>query len=222
MLAVSLDGRLAPPEGGAAQLGGTGDRQALEEALAWADGCLLGARTLRRHGSTCLIRDGALLARRRRERRSPQPVAVVVSRTARVDPALPFFRQPVQRWLLSGEASASPGFHRHVPLTGWPDALRRLAHAGITRLALLGGAELAASLLAEGLVQELQLTLCPFLLGGEHAWVGTATPSLPPAGWTLLEHRPLGRQELLLRYRCTRGPGPLTPPGSPLPSPADD
>ncbi|MFO0103658.1 MAG: riboflavin biosynthesis protein RibD, partial [Cyanobium sp.] len=28
VLAVSLDGRLAPPEGGAAQLGGKGDRRA--------------------------------------------------------------------------------------------------------------------------------------------------------------------------------------------------
>ncbi|MFM8674853.1 MAG: riboflavin biosynthesis protein RibD, partial [Vulcanococcus sp.] len=41
VLAVSLDGRLAPPAGGAAQLGGRGDRRALEEALAWADGCLI-------------------------------------------------------------------------------------------------------------------------------------------------------------------------------------
>ena len=38
VLAVSLDGRLAPPQGGAAQLGGPGDRRVLEEALAWADG----------------------------------------------------------------------------------------------------------------------------------------------------------------------------------------
>ena len=46
VLAVSLDGRLAPAEGGAAQLGGSGDRRVLEEALAWADGCLIGAETL--------------------------------------------------------------------------------------------------------------------------------------------------------------------------------
>ncbi|MCH1545666.1 MAG: dihydrofolate reductase family protein, partial [Synechococcus sp. MOX_bin32] len=44
-----MDGRLAPPEGGAAQLGGEGDRRALEQALAWGDACLIGARTLRAH-----------------------------------------------------------------------------------------------------------------------------------------------------------------------------
>jgi 5-amino-6-(5-phosphoribosylamino)uracil reductase len=64
VLAVSLDGRLAPPDGGAAQIGGRGDRQVLEEALAWADACLIGGRTLRLHGSTCLIHAAPLLEQR--------------------------------------------------------------------------------------------------------------------------------------------------------------
>ena len=62
VLAISLDGRLAPPEGGAAQLGGEGDRRALEHALAWADACLIGAGTLRAHQCTCLIRDPSAAA----------------------------------------------------------------------------------------------------------------------------------------------------------------
>ena len=37
VLAVSLDGRLAPPQGGAAQIGGRGDRRVLEEALAYLE-----------------------------------------------------------------------------------------------------------------------------------------------------------------------------------------
>ena len=72
VLAVSLDGRLAPPQGGAASLGGVGDRQVLEEALAWADGCLIGAETLRCHGSTCLIRAPHLLAERATSGRAEQ------------------------------------------------------------------------------------------------------------------------------------------------------
>ena len=89
VLAVSLDGRLAPPQGGAAQLGGVGDRQMLEEALAWADGCLIGAETLRRHGSTCLIHAQDLRAQRSAAGRSDQPVAVVVSRTVAIPLELP-------------------------------------------------------------------------------------------------------------------------------------
>lgn len=248
MLAVSLDGRLAPPDGGAAQLGAAGDRRALEEALAWADGCLIGAQTLRLHGSTCLIRQADLLECRRRQGRSPQPWALAVSRSGLLDPQLPFFQQPLQRGLLTpAGASASPpaGFDRlwSLPLDGsqaetqqagapasggnaadsghppagerpfspaetcqeqglglaWSRLLAGLAAEGIDRLVLLGGARLAASLLALDLVDGLQLTLVPRLLGGAHSWLPLAP--LPAAGrWELEESRPLGQGELLVRY----------------------
>ncbi len=202
VLAVSLDGRLAPAAGGAAQLGGAGDRRALEEALAWADGALLGAETLRRHGSTCLIHHGDLLAERQRRGLPPQPAALVVSRSGRFPAELPFWQQPLQRWLLAPAAAGAAGFQRHLPLDSWPRLLEALASEGLERLVLLGGATLAGSLLAEGLVDELQLSLCPLLLGGPHSWL-PATPLLPgpQAGWQLLEQRPLGGDELLLRYR---------------------
>jgi len=202
VLAVSLDGRLAPPAGGAAQLGGAGDRRALEEALAWADGCLIGGRTLRLHGCTCLIREPGLLALRQRQGRPPQPAAVVVSRSGRFEPQLRFFAQPLQRWLLLPPPvplQAPAGFAAVQPLDAWPAALAALAAAGLRRLVLLGGAELAASLLALQLVDQLQLTLCPQLLGGVHSWL-PAGVAVPAQGWQLLEQRPLGGDELLLRY----------------------
>ena len=204
VLAVSLDGRLAPPGGGAAQIGGRGDRRVLEEALAWADACLIGARTLRLHGSTCQIRAIDLLEQRQRAGRSPQPPAVVVSRSAQFDPHLRFFEQPLDRWLLT-PAPAEPtgpvlaGFTRQLPLVDWSAALVDLAPAAGPRLLLLGGAELAAQLLAINLVDELQLTLCPRLLGGVHSWL-PAGVALAPNRWRLLEQRPLDGEELLLRY----------------------
>jgi 5-amino-6-(5-phosphoribosylamino)uracil reductase len=214
VLAVSLDGRLAPADGGAAQLGGRGDRRALEEALAWADACLIGARTLRLHGSTCLIHGQDLLAERRRQQRPDQPLAVVVSRSGDLDQALPFFQQPLQRWLLrpGGLGPLPTGFARELPLQGWPEALQALGAAGLTRLVLLGGAELAGQLLQQQLVDALQLTLCPQLLGGAHSWLPAAL-ALEPNRWTLEEQRPLGGDELLLRYRRLRAPAPaLEPP----------
>jgi 5-amino-6-(5-phosphoribosylamino)uracil reductase len=210
VLAVSLDGRLAPAAGGGAQLGGAGDRRALEEALAWADGALLGAETLRRHRSTCLIHAADLLAERHRSGRPPQPAALVVSRSGLFPAEMAFWRQPLQRWLLMpdppADRSAPPqGFDRHLIRAGWPQLLAALAEEGLERIAVLGGAALAGALLAEGLVDELQLTLCPLLLGGPHSWL-PAAPLLPgrhtAAGpWQLQEQRPLGGDELLLRYR---------------------
>ena len=229
VLAVSLDARLAPPGGGAAHLGGAGDRRALEQALAWADGCLIGAETLRLHGTTCLIRQADLLERRQLEGRSPQPWALTVSRTGRFDPQLPFFRQPLRRGLLApvGPGSSPPkGFDRHWALPpdeslvagsateahspqdgrgGWPGLLAALAADGLERLVLLGGARLAASLLALDLVDGLQLTLVPRLLGGTHSWLPGAP--LPASGpWELQESRPLGEGELLLRYHRPGSP----------------
>lgn len=214
VLAVSLDGRLAPAAGGAAQLGGSGDRRALEEALAWADGALIGAETLRRHRSTCLIRAADLLAERQYQGQAAQPTALVVSRSARFPAEMQFWQQPLQRWLVLPESaplaaatrSAPPaGFHRQLLLQSWPQLLAALAAEGLERLVLLGGAALAGALLAEGLVDELQLTVCPLLLGGAHNWL-PAAPLLPgpltaAGGWQLLEQRPLGDDELLLRYR---------------------
>lgn len=217
VLAVSLDGRLAPPDGGAAQIGGRGDRRVLEEALAWADACLIGGRTLRLHGSTCQIHAADLLGQRRRDGRPEQPTAVVVSRTNRFDPQLLFFRQPLERWLLTSAPAvaithAAP-FSRSLPLKSWPAALASLAAAAGPRLLLLGGADLAAQLLAADLVDQLQLTLCPRLLGGAHSWVPSDV-ALSPNRWSLLEQRPLEGQELLLRYHRlpaepAAGPGPV-------------
>lgn len=206
VLAVSLDGRLAPVAGGAAQLGGRGDRRALEEALAWADAVLVGAQTLRLHGSTCLIHQPDLLERRRAAGRSAQPVAIAVSRSGRLPPQLPFFRQPLERWLLAPPASpaaAAPlpnGFARRIALASWPEALAALAATGLEQMVVLGGAALAADLLAADRVAELQLTLCPRLLGGPHTWLPGPGP-LPAGGtWRLVESRSLGGDELLLRY----------------------
>ena len=205
MLAVSLDGRLAPPDGGAAQLGGPGDRRMLEEALAWADAALVGAETLRRHGSTCLIRQSDLLDQRRHQGRPHQPHALVLSRTGALPVALPFWQQPLQRWWLRPrEAGSSPtaaSFDRQLPFDSLLELRQQLAGLGLSRLVLLGGADLASQWLAAGLVDELQLTLCPLLLGGAHSWCA-ADPGLglDRRRWRLLEQRPLEGDELLLRY----------------------
>lgn len=201
VLAISLDGRLAPPDGGAAQLGGAGDRRVLEEALAWADGCLIGAETLRRHGSTCLIHAPDLLAQRAHAGRSNQPVAVVVTRSVRIPADLPFWQQPLQRWLLAPVgAPALPGCQRQLGLESWSAGLSALQASGLERLVVLGGATLAAGLLAEGWIEELQLTVCPQVLGGSHSWVPVQA-AIQAGAWRLDDHRRLEGDELLVRYR---------------------
>jgi len=232
VLAVSLDGRLAPPQGGPARFGGVGDRRVLEEALAWADGCLLGAGTLRAHHSSCLIHGADLLARRVAAGRCSQPPVLLVSRHCPppgLEPHWPFWHQPFARWLLTPAAAGgvvpAPGFDRVLPLPPWSRLAPELAARGLERLVLLGGADLAGAMLAAAVVDELPLTVCPLLLGGGHTWLPPQLSDLP-GPWEPVEQRPLGGGELLLRYRrCSERTvsAPERPgPSSAGPCPAGD
>ena len=209
VLAISLDGRLAPPEGGAAQLGGSGDRRALEQALAWADACLIGAGTLRAHQCTCLLSNPQLLKQRLQEGRPQQPAAVVVSRSLGFSRTWQFFDQPLQRWLLA-PAPMHQGFDRWFPLAPtWPERLQALGAAGIQRLVLLGGAQLTADLLQADCVDALQLTVVPQLLGGPFSWLPLTDSPLPaslvqPGAWQSDGVEDLGHGEWLLRYQRIR------------------
>lgn len=210
VLALSLDGRLAPPQGGAAQLGGSADRRLLEEALAWADCCLIGAGSLRAHRSSCVIHQPDLLQQRLSQAKPSQPLLIVVSRSCTppgFDPDWPFWQQPFSRWLLAPfETNPAPlpdGFERLLRLGPWAGLKQQLAAEGLKQVLLLGGAQLAAALLQADQVDELQLTICPLLLGGDKHWL-PAGFELQPQRWQLLEQRPIAGGELLVRYQIQR------------------
>ena len=199
VLAVSLDGRLAPPAGGAAQLGGAGDRRVLEEALAWADVAVVGAGTVRAHGCSCLIHRPELLQQRQSRGQSPQPPLLIASRQPEpvgFDDSWRLWGQALQLWWLSSAPlmPAPPaGFARQFALESWQGLLNQLNSEGHQRVLLLGGAQLAGALLEEDLVDELQLTICPLLLGGEHSWLPAAARPHPHHWHCLLYTSPSPR-----------------------------
>ena len=74
---------------------------------------------------------------------------------------------------------------------------------------LLGGAGLVADMLRADVVDELQLTLVPSLLGGEHSWVPADNRLLPAAlaqkgAWILSGTELRGGEEFLVRYSRKR------------------
>jgi 5-amino-6-(5-phosphoribosylamino)uracil reductase len=185
--------------------------------LAWADACLIGAGTLRAHQCTCLIRNQALVAQRLAAGRPDQPAAVVVSRSPDFSRSWRFFQQPLRRWLIA-PAAMDQGFDRWIPLAdSWPQQLADLGAAGLQRLVLLGGAQLAADLLAADCVDGLRFTLVPRVLGGSNTWLPTGLLTLPesvtaPNAWRDEGAEPLGEGEWLLRYRRVRsGAGSAQP-----------
>ncbi len=215
ILAISLDGRLALASGGKATIGGRGDRRALEESLAWADGVLIGGKTIRIHRNTCLIHDEELIKKRLIDKRPPQPIAIVVSKKQDFNNNLPFFKQPIKRWIIApypqDEVSLKRvGFEKIISLNeDWSKNLEKLFNRGVTRIALLGGAKLIYSLLCSDQVDELQLTLTPKILGGIYTWVPEGANQLPEVfetgkAWDFNNYKKLEGNELVLKYLRNR------------------
>ena len=179
VLAMSADGKIADAWRSPARFGSTQDKSHLETQIAQADGVLFGAGTLRAYGSTLQVTHPDLLQQRLQQGKPPQPVHIVCSQSAQIDPNYAFFRQPVPRWLLTTVARADlpqmPKFERVITVNvggagmDWVDALQQLRLLGLERLAVTGGGELVASLLAVGGIDEMWLTICPLLLGGKNA-----------------------------------------------------
>jgi len=211
VLASSIDGRIAYPEGGKTELGLSGDRLVLEESLAWSDGILMGGQTLRDHQSICIIKNKNLLKKRTSEGKNQQPIALLASNQIEFPVNWLFFKQPIQRWLLQKQDKKNNnmlpnGFDKKVNLKfTWRDSLDDLYQKGISKIVLLGGANLISSFLLEDLVDELQITITPHLLGGDYCWVSTKLRSLnriinQKNNWILKENKKLGNNELLIRY----------------------
>ncbi len=209
VIAASLDGRLALSSGGKANIGGAGDKKALEEALAWSDATLMGRTTLSLHQSTCLINDTRLINQRRKEGRQDQPLSLIVSKQGSIDNSWKFFKQPVIKWLLS-PSEISPlvlkSFDYQLVLREtWGETLEILNQKGFSKIALLGGTKLITSLLLEDKIDELQITFVPRILTGKYSWTSVKVDTLPielsqSNTWVLEEVKDIGGSEVLLKY----------------------
>ena len=211
VLASSIDGRIAYPEGGKTQLGQSGDRFVLEESIAWSDGILMGGQTLRAHQSICVIKNKNLLKQRISEGKNEQPIALIASNQIDFPANWLFFKQPLQRWLIQKQDTKNKimlpnGFDKKINLKfTWGDSLDDLYQKGITKIVLLGGANLISAFLLEDLIDELQITITPHLLGGDYCWVSSELRNLNTImnkknNWILKESKMLGNNELLIRY----------------------
>ncbi|OUL30335.1 RibD family protein [Nostoc sp. 106C] len=217
VLAMSADGKIADFRRSPARFGSKADKAHLEKQIAASDAVLFGAGTLRAYGTTLTVSHPTLLQRRTQEGKSTQPVHIVITQSANLNPEIHFFKQPIQRWLLTTRAGALSWqgcsefeqilvFETPNGKIDTPAALKHLVSLHITRLAVLGGGELVASMLELDLIDELWLTVCPLILGGANAPTPTAgegfLANLAPR-LQLLEVNQVD-QEVFLHYRLQR------------------
>jgi 5-amino-6-(5-phosphoribosylamino)uracil reductase len=206
VLAMTVDGKIADGNRSAAKFSSPQDFRHLEEQVAQADAVLIGAGTLRIHGTTMRVLDPELIQARVHRGQPPQPIQIVCSRSGNLDPDLKFFRQPVPKWLLTTANIQGKEFDRVLQINNgldidWQRAWVELAGLGIDRLCILGGSEIATALWEQNLIDELQLTICPLIFGGD-----TAPTSCMGAGFAipreleLISNESIG-QEIYLHYR---------------------
>ncbi len=213
VIAVSLDGRIAFSSDVKANLGGSADRKVLEESLAWADATLMGRRTLSIHQNTCLIHSKKLINQRRKDGKQDQPISIIVSRKSSFKSNWEFFKQPIQKWLLSPKESSTKTLdyfnHQLRMRETWEENLNILNKKGFSKIALLGGAKLVTSLLLEDKIDELYLTFVPRILTGEYTWTALKVGHLPieltkSNAWKLEAMQSIGGNEVLLKYLRNR------------------
>jgi 5-amino-6-(5-phosphoribosylamino)uracil reductase len=217
VLAMSADGKISDFRREPARFGSRADKAHLEKQIAASDAVLFGAGTLRAYGTTLTVSHSTLLQYQTKGGQPLQPVHIVITDSAKLNPEIKFFQQPVKRWLLTTTAGAVPWqegseFEQILVFetpTGKIDVLAALQHLAtlhITRLVVLGGGELVASLLELDLIDEFWLTVCPLILGGTTAPTpvdgGGFLSHLAPQLQLLEVHTV--EQEVFLHYRLQR------------------
>ncbi len=179
ILAMTADGKIADFKRNAARFGSSLDKSHLEKQISLADGVLFGAGTLKAYGTTLTITNSELLATRKQANKPSQPIHIVISASGKIAPNLRFFTQPVPHWLITteeGSKNDNSKFEKVLIFTqneegqiNLSEAFQNLKELGLNNLVILGGGELVATCLEENLIDELLLTICPFILGGKNA-----------------------------------------------------
>lgn len=208
--AVEVDGIARP-------LSTPPDRVVLQLGTDLADVVLVGAGTATVEGFTGVKPNDRRAERRRRFGLSEAPVTAVVTATGRwLDPSEPVLNDTVvptivftcaaapadlrARWADAGADVVLVG-DGSVDLTA---AVAELGRRGLYRVNCMGGPLLFGSMAEAGLVDELRLTVAPFLVSGEAARIARGV-GMDPARLKMVSVI-TGDDTLLIRYRVGESP----------------
>jgi 5-amino-6-(5-phosphoribosylamino)uracil reductase len=183
-IAESADGKIAPVDKGKTNFGGPDDRVQMELLRCEADAVMIGGGTLHAEDPPLVIRDPAIQRRREQEKGAPHPLNITVCSVLpeRLTEMKFFTSADTQKIFFTTERtspdrrSAAERFgHVEVVPTNSAgrvdiaEVVRRLPGLGVKRLLVEGGGELNFSMLELGVVDEMYVTICPFLFGGRSA-----------------------------------------------------
>ena len=216
-MAMTADGKIATSNRAVSSFGSRRDQEHLLELRATADAVMIGARTAESEGIT--MGPGPLPYRQMRLSRglAEYNLRIIVSRTGSVNPESTVFRHhfsPTIVLTTSGAGSRRiAGLRKvadEVAIFGREEldflaALRWLRQQwNVRRLLCEGGGEVNDVLFRAGLVDELHLTICPGIFGGQLAPTiaeGAGCARLAEAGQFVVRKMNRVGNELFLVYR---------------------
>lgn len=194
------------------------DKQHLFRQRALADAVLLGHSTLERDNVRLGISED-LRQERIKRGQTPAPIRVIVSNEGRINSQLKIFQWELSRILIFSTkrmpqevrtAMRAKNATLHLSRTGKVDlkemlrVLRR--DYKVRRVACEGGPILFRSLLELGLVDELNLTIAPYLFGGAGAptLTGLSKEFLPASVHCVMTKMRVVGDECFLTYKVRR------------------
>jgi 5-amino-6-(5-phosphoribosylamino)uracil reductase len=191
------------------------DKTHLLRQRALGDAVLIGHSTLKHDNVRLGVPDPKMRAERVARGQSPYPIRVIVSNEGRIDPSLKIFkvdispivifsttRMPVRsQKALRQKATLHLSEARQVDLAWMLQQLHR--DYGVRTVACEGGATLFRALLEADLIDQLNLTIAPFLFGGANAptLTGLSKDFLPRSVRCILTDMRVVGEECFLTYR---------------------
>ena len=213
--AMTVDGKITTRAFSPVDFTSREDKLHLLRQRSLGDAVLIGRSTLAHDNVRLGLPDPLMRAEREARGQAPYPLRVIVSNEGRIDPALKIFQSDISHILifsttrmprryqlaLREKATLHLSEARSVDLTRMLQQLR--SEYRVRRVACEGGAELFRSLLELQLVDQLNLTIAPYVFGGKGAptLTGRSSAFLPASvRCSLVELRTVG-DECFAQYR---------------------
>jgi riboflavin-specific deaminase-like protein len=178
--AMTADGKVTTKNFGPVDFTSREDKLHLFRQRALADAVLIGHTSLKRDNVRLGI-PGDLQRDRIRRKQTPAPLRVIISNRGRIDTRLKIFQSTISPILifstarmpkktqaaLNGKATLHLTDSNGIDLAAMLGTLR--SEYNVRRLACEGGPTLFRALLERGLIDQLNLTITPYLFGGAEA-----------------------------------------------------
>jgi riboflavin-specific deaminase-like protein len=216
--AMTVDGKITTRNFSPVDFTSREDKMHLFRQRSLGDAVLIGHTTLKQDNVRLGLPEADLREARIARGQAPYPLRVIVSNEGKIDNRLKIFQSDISPILifstkrmpkrtqtaLRQKAILHLSESQHVDLAGMLGTLR--SQYNIRTVACEGGAMLFRSLLERGLVDQLNLTIAPYLFGGGKAptLTGLSKEFLPASVHCSLTNMRVLGDECFLTYRIKR------------------